>query len=62
MEKHGLRWDSNSRPQDQGAGALPAEPWLLMITMGTFAECDRNVVIRFTANKNVALSASTVTA
>ena len=62
MEKSCPRWDSNPRPQDLGADALPTEPRLLMITMGIIVECERNAAMRFTANKNVALSANTIAA
>ena len=44
------------------ADALPTEPRLLMITMGIIAESYRNAAVRFTTNKNVALSASTIAA
>ena len=52
------RWDGSLPPQDYGADALPTEPQLLTIILPIIAECDRNAVMRFTANKNVALSAS----
>ena len=55
------RWDWSPPPQDYGADALPTEPQLLTIILPIIAECDRNAVMRFTANKNVALSASAIT-
>ena len=56
------RWDSNPRTQDSEADVEPR--WLMMPTFvwsvcGLCAKCDHAV---FTANKNVALLASTITA
>ena len=44
--------------------ALPTEPRLQMSSLVIYviAECDRNAAMRLTANKNFALSASTITA
>ena len=56
VEKSCPKWDSNSRPQGYGADALPAEP------VAIIAYCEVNAAMRFTANKNVALSASAVAA
>ena len=55
-------WDSNPRLQDLGADTLPTETWFLMISHSIIAECCPSAAMRFTANKNVALSVSTITA
>ena len=59
-----LRRHSNPRLHSYRAGALPAEPRQQMIYTHCqrFADCGRNATMRFTVNKNVALSASTITA
>ena len=45
------RWDSNPRPQDWGADALPIEPRQLLITSQIFAESVRYAAMRLSANK-----------
>ena len=62
VEKSYPWWESNPQPQELGANALPSEPRQLMITKVIIAEFDRNAAMRFTANKNVALSASPIAA
>ena len=53
---------SNPGPLKSMADALPSEPRPLMITLVIIAEYHRNAAMRFTANKNVAFSASTIAA
>ena len=63
MEKCYPRRGSNPQSHDYRADALPTEPRLLKVTLVIIAECDRNAnaAMQFTANKNVALPASTIT-
>ena len=56
------RWDSYPRPLDYGADILPTEPQLLLIIGRIIAESYRVAAMRFSANKNVALSAGAITA
>ena len=62
MEKCQPWWDLNAQTHDHTADALPTEPRPLMISMAIIGKCHRNGAMRFTDNKNVALSASTITA
>ena len=62
VEKCWPRWDSNQRPPELWADAIPTEPRLHMISLTLIAECGRYAAMRFTANKIVALSASTIAA
>ena len=57
------RWELNPQPHDWGGGRLSTS-WATAADdyIGITEECYRNGAMRFTANKNVALSASTVTA
>ena len=45
-----------------GVDALPTEPRLQLIMKAMIAESARNAAMRLTANENVALSASAITA
>ena len=64
MEKSCLRWDSNPRPPDFVADALPG--WATaaddILNAFWFWDCVRNAAMRFIANENVALSAIAVNA
>ena len=53
---------SGKRTHDLKVDALPTESQLQMITLAVIAESDQYAAMRFAANKNVALSASTIAA